>query len=239
MHTKFLLLWFEAPLQSWGSDSKFGRRETLDFPTKSGVMGLLLCALGASGEQTELLKRMSSMHQTVISYCRTKLVNGERQKLDREALLRDFHMVGSGYDNHDSWTELLIPKTREGKKSVGGGSKLTYRYYLQDARFAVIIETPEDMTSVFSDALRNPVYDMYFGRKCNVPTDFIFRDVFFTLEESVERSESIAMEKGLIEDFRVVDGEQIGEVITLNDIPIKFGQEKIYRDRLVTIIKRE
>ena len=47
----FLLLWLEAPLQSWGVDSKFGRRDSIHFPTKSGVTGLLLCALGASGEQ--------------------------------------------------------------------------------------------------------------------------------------------------------------------------------------------
>ena len=46
MSTSYLLLWLEAPLQSWGADSKFGRRDTLNFPTKSGVTGLLLCALG-------------------------------------------------------------------------------------------------------------------------------------------------------------------------------------------------
>jgi len=41
MSTRYLLLWLQAPLQSWGYDSKFGRRDTLNFPTKSGVLGLL------------------------------------------------------------------------------------------------------------------------------------------------------------------------------------------------------
>ncbi len=36
-----LLLWLEAPLQSWGADSRFGRRATLPFPTRSGVLGLV------------------------------------------------------------------------------------------------------------------------------------------------------------------------------------------------------
>ena len=41
MANPYLLLWLEAPLQAWGHDSKFGRRDSLDFPTKSGVLGLL------------------------------------------------------------------------------------------------------------------------------------------------------------------------------------------------------
>jgi len=41
-----LLLRLAAPLQSWGSDSKFERRTTERQPTKSGVIGLLAAALG-------------------------------------------------------------------------------------------------------------------------------------------------------------------------------------------------
>ncbi|MCR6650496.1 MAG: type I-E CRISPR-associated protein Cas5/CasD [Cellvibrionaceae bacterium] len=51
MSNPYLLLWLEAPLQSWGHDSKFGRRDSLDFPTKSGVLGLLCCALGAGASK--------------------------------------------------------------------------------------------------------------------------------------------------------------------------------------------
>ena len=60
MDKKYILLWIEAPLQAWGADSKFGRRDTLPFPTKSGVLGLVLCAMGASGPQNELLAKLSS-----------------------------------------------------------------------------------------------------------------------------------------------------------------------------------
>lgn len=51
MAEPYLLMWLEAPLQAWGHESRFGRRESLDFPTKSGVLGLLCCALGYGGEQ--------------------------------------------------------------------------------------------------------------------------------------------------------------------------------------------
>jgi len=41
-----LLLRFAAPLQSWGSSSRFQRRETNKEPTKSAVIGILAAALG-------------------------------------------------------------------------------------------------------------------------------------------------------------------------------------------------
>ena len=47
-----LLLRLAAPLQSWGSDSKFDERKTDYAPTKSGVIGMLAAALGRSREDS-------------------------------------------------------------------------------------------------------------------------------------------------------------------------------------------
>lgn len=41
-----LMLELSAPLQSWGAESRFVRRDTRMMPTKSGVIGLLAAALG-------------------------------------------------------------------------------------------------------------------------------------------------------------------------------------------------
>jgi CRISPR system Cascade subunit CasD len=41
-----LLLRFAAPMQSWGATSRFARRTTELYPTKSGVLGLLAAAQG-------------------------------------------------------------------------------------------------------------------------------------------------------------------------------------------------
>ena len=241
METSFLLLWFEAPLQSWGADSKFGRRDSLNFPTKSGVLGLLLCALGATGEQKELLERLAPLKQTAISYVRTIIKkNNTVDKEDREPLLMDFHMVGSGYDNDDFWQSLLIPKKSDGSSAVGGGAKMTYRYYLQDAKFAVLLEIPNDLSATFSNALINPVYDIYLGRKNCVPTDFVYRGTFENENDAFVQADQIAKEKNLVEDFRVLHGEffEQGNILTLNDIPVQFGEIKRYRDRRVTIIEK-
>jgi CRISPR system Cascade subunit CasD len=240
MATRFLLLWFEAPLQSWGCDSKFGRRDSLDFPTKSGVLGLICAALGASGEQRELLAEMAPLAQTVISYTRLKKKkDGTSEKIEREIPLRDFHMVGSGYDTTDPWQSLCIPKTAEGKAAVGGGTKMTYRYYLQDAHFAVMVEVPEDRVDTFVEALQNPVYDIFLGRKNCVPTDFMFKKICNTDTEAIVEAASIAAGKELTEDFRVVSGEADGNTFTINDVPLQFGPIKQYKDRRVTVIPHE
>ena len=226
MERRFILLWLEGPLQAWGADSKFGRRDTLKFPTKSGVLGMVCCALGVTGEQRELLDEFSLLRQTVASFT----------KAPREPLLRDFQMVGSGYDDTDPWCSLLIPKTSEGKKAVGGGTKMTYRFYLQDACFAVVLEVPGDRADAVAYALQNPVYDLYLGRKTCAPTDFIYRGLFDSEEVALAQAQSLAIEKNLSEDFRVIDGEGEGEVMTLNDVPLQFGDNKKYRDRRVTVV---
>lgn len=230
----YLLLWFEAPLQSWGADSKFGRRDTLKFPTKSGVLGLVCSALGAGGEQTELLARFASLDMQVISYRKTK-ANGQKQA--REPLLRDFQTVGNGYDDQNPWQSLLIPKTAEGKKAVGGGSKLTYRYYLQDAVFAVALQVPSDLAESVSQALQNPNWDIYLGRKNCIPTELVFQGQYADINSANNQAWSLAQGKKRLEDFRVVQGEMEGdEHLTLNDVPIQFGEHKKYRDRQVTVL---
>ena len=243
METRWILLWFEAPLQSWGADSKFSRRDTLEFPTKSGVLGLVLCALGASGEQKELLAKFTDLKQTVLSF--------KNQKNDA-SLLHDFQMIGSGYNSDNPWEDLLIPKKSDGKAPVGGGTKLTHRYYLQNAVFAVLLEVPEDLADSIANALQNPVYPIYLGRRCCVPTDFVYHGEFDSENEAEQAAREYAAmkaelhnegipdyaKKSLALSFKVIDGDnpEKGDVFTLNDVPLQFGTQKLYRDRRVTKI---
>ena len=232
-----LLLWLEAPLQSWGFDSRFGRRDSLDFPTRSGVLGLLCCAMGAGGEQREWLELMARQTQTVLVFGLSKEgKEGARKALPRQPLLRDFHMVGSGYDDQDIWQSLLIPKTSEGKKAVGGGTKMTYRYYLQDMAFAVLLTVPEVEAQVITTALQAPAWDLYLGRKSCVPTDFIYRGLFADEQQARQAALELATAKERLALFQVLEGEHEGEVLTLNDVPLQFGEHKKYRDRRVTVV---
>ena len=239
MNNPWLLLWLEGPLQSWGQDSKFGRRDTLAFPTKSGVLGLVCAALGAGGEQRELLEEFATLPQTVIAYARQDKRGETWIKRSREPVLRDFQMVGSGYDDTDPWTTLLIPKKSDGGKAVGGGTKMTYRYYLQDASFAVLLQVPAAWAASIAEALQRPAWDLYLGRKHCAPTEFIYHGTFVEAKEAKEEAQALADTKQLVMDYRVQDGEHEGEVLTLMDVPVQFGEQKRYRDRRVTVIAAE
>lgn len=232
MGNPYLLLWLEAPLQSWGHDSRFGRRYSLDFPTKSGVLGLVCCARGAAGEQREWLTAWADLDMRVQGYVPQ---DARGHPLPRQPLLRDFHMVGSGYDDKDPWQNLLIPKTSGGKKAVGGGTKMTYRYYLQDMAYAVALEAPANLLQDTITALQNPVWDPYLGRKNCVPTEFIYQGAFDNADDALRAGQELARVKHRALAMRVLQGEHVGEVFSVNDVPLQFGADKRYRDRRITV----
>lgn len=238
MSDPYLLMWLEAPLQAWGHDSRFGRRESLDFPTKSGVLGLLCCALGKGGAQTEWLARWADRDMVVQAYVPQ---DTQGRPVPRLPLLRDFQMVGSGYDQADPWQTLLIPKKSDGGKAVGGGTKMTYRYYLQDMAFAVALQGPQVELEELQQALLSPVWDLYLGRKNCVPTELIgqgvHRDLGAALEHAAQMARDDRRQIKRTAAFRVLQGEhEEGSTLTLNDVPLQFGPHKLYRDRRVTLV---
>lgn len=242
MSDPYLLLWLEAPLQSWGHDSRFGRRDSLDFPTKSGVLGLLCCARGASGDERDWLAAWADLGMQVEGYV---LQDRHGTALPRQPLLRDFHMVGSGYKrgalsskdpDFDPWESLHIPLSADKKNQKVA---LTYRYYLQDMAYAVALQAPAALIDVAADALRSPVWDLYLGRKNCVPTEFIFQGRFDTAAQARQAGKVLAEQKKRAFALRVLQGAHEGEVLSLNDVPLQFGQHKKYRDRQVSVQKWE
>lgn len=222
-----LLLWLEAPLQSWGCASRFSRRETESFPTMSGVLGLICCARGVANSQEDWLSGWLPSGFHVDAY--------PRSNQDASQLV-DFHMVGSGYDDQDPWQSLMIPKTSEGKKAVGGGTKMTSRAYLQDAAFAVILEATNEQADEVEMAMRAPVWPIYLGRKCCAPTDLVFRGKHESLALARAEAAHIASQKSRVLAFHVrpaVSGEP--ESVVLSDVPLRLGQEKAYGYRSVIV----
>ena len=226
---KYLVLWFEGPLQSWGCKSKFGPRDTNLFPTKSGVYGVLLAALGYSGEQRDFLKEFSTLGQTVFSFNKGYVSD----------VLTDFHMVGSGFNEKDPWEAGMIPRKADGTKAVGGGAKITYRDYIQDGTFAIIQEVPDEYEAMITDALIYPRFDIALGRKSCVPTEFIFQGFFESFDDAQSKVEVLANEKNLTLEYEVFENKcDIADQYILNDVPICFGERKEYRDRKVYVCRK-
>lgn len=229
---RYLLLWLEAPLQSWGFESKFDLRLTHSFPTMSGVYGILLASSGDSGAQCELLARMRNADFIAVEFINSDCPPAQQ--------LCDYHMVGNGYDDKNAWQSLHIPRRRDGGKAVGGGMKQTYRYYLQNKKFAVILGLEDDLAEKFSASLQAPVFDLYLGRKCCVPTDFIFRGCFSSLDEATVEMLAISESKKLASGKCFVPAtseDLVDDAFFITDVPLEFGEYKRYTDRCVQIME--
>ncbi|MCX4750591.1 type I-E CRISPR-associated protein Cas5/CasD [Kitasatospora sp. NBC_01287] len=145
-----LLLHLAGPLQSWGERSQFNQRDTAPFPTRSGVIGLLACALGR--HRDEPIDDLARLSLTV--------------RADRPGvLLRDLHTVGGGLRGRDTVT------TADGKKRSGAtATLLSHRYYLADAAFtAAVTGTDTDLLDRCAAALRAPRWPLYLGRRSCPP----------------------------------------------------------------------
>lgn len=228
-----VLLWLEAPLQSWGVSSRFGRRDTLPFPTLSGVLGLLCCAMGRGGEQKKFLAAMRESLCLVTCYARTT-----RKGLpENNPFLLDFQMVGSGYDISDPWQDLNVPRKSDGRRPTNAtGSKMTYRSYIQDTAFACVLSIPDSYLDEVVAGLQSPVWPVSLGRRCCVPVTPVFGGRFDDVAKAILAGKERAHAVGRAETFHVVPGMDDGEVMTLNDVPLNAGIHKKYSDRIVTLI---
>lgn len=135
-----LLLRLEGPLQSWGSQGRFGIRETHREPTKSGIVGLLSCALGRPREADP--SDLAELRMGV--------------RIDRGGrLLEDFHTIQDSISM--SGNALKNPV-------------VTRRFYLSDASFLVGLEGEKPFLDSLFEAVERPVWPLSLGRKSCPPS---------------------------------------------------------------------
>jgi CRISPR system Cascade subunit CasD len=138
-------------MQSWGIQSRFYERDTCKEPTKSGIIGMICAALGRKREND-----ISDL---------TKMKIGIR--VEREGVLsRDFHAVGCGKFNDKDYG---IVKSSGKSDSKNKGTIVSNRYYLSDAEFYVAISLEEDLLNEIHEAIHDPFYQIFLGKKSFVP----------------------------------------------------------------------
>lgn len=153
----------DSPMMSWGSSSRFNRRETDAFPTKSAIVGLLAAALGIdkhADDEAERLAPLAALRFTVLRIPRPAAPMPMR--------LSDFHTVGGGYVAKNSVFERMsIPRKASGGASAN--AVITHRTYLTEARFIALLDGPQVFLETLAAALLDPVWGIWFGRKTCLP----------------------------------------------------------------------
>jgi CRISPR system Cascade subunit CasD len=206
-------LLLDGPMQSWGHASRFERRTTALHPTRSGVVGLLAAALGidkyAADEQANLAQ-FGALRITTVKLARRD-TRGRVISIQR---LQDYHTVtgirrASGKVDEDATVQ-------------------TYRHYLLDARFGVLLEGPPALLEKIAAALRDPKWGVWLGRKCCIPAS----PLLATLPgPAAEAWRQLLLRAGFKGDERLEHFDCILEVShsdlgaeIIEDAPIGYGQ---------------
>lgn len=148
-----LLLRLEGPLQSWGERSRWGYRDTAMMPTRSGIIGILACALGIG------------RFDPAISELENGLSIGVRADRPGQVII-DYQTISGTI------------RTADRKQRGGGESTLqSYRQYLQDASFFAVVYGSEELLRRCATALRHPVWPVFLGRKSCIPTRPVYEDL--------------------------------------------------------------
>lgn len=194
-----LLIRLSAPMQSWGTQSRFTVRDTGLEPSKSGVLGLLCAALGIDREDDEGLQPLTSLRMGV--------------RADREGSLQvDYHTAKD--------VRMANGKTKD--------TELSNRYYLANAVFLVGLESDNlPLLERIQSALSKPVWALFLGRKSFVPGEPILLDDGLrkgeTLELALQSFSSLCQPEK--EKLRVVLEDNGGSIVR-TDQPISFSREQ-------------
>lgn len=221
-----LAIYLDAPLQAWGASSKYQYRETNHFPTKSALIGLLAAAVGVDKhdpDEAEHIAPLNALRLIVAKIPQAKIQSGR---------LSDFHTIGGGFNKDAGLREKLsIPRKASGAPF---GTVITRRAYLTDARFIALFQGPEKVLSPLKDALLNPVFGVWLGRKTCIPASPLTP----TLAESP--NEALANLLELLPDFEAANhpleslerqeeaepGSSHDGQFFQSDQPVAFGQHQ-------------
>jgi CRISPR system Cascade subunit CasD len=206
----------DAPLQSWGSSSKFQRRETETWPTKSALVGVLAAAVGIDKHAPDEAEQLAPFAALTFSVLRWP-------KLHPALRLADFHTVGGGYDKTDPVQKLHIP--RKAGDGSPFGTVITRRSYLTDARFIALFQGDPATLNRAAAALLDPVWGVWFGRKACIAAEPLSPVVAASPREALEHLASLrgvdAAELSLLEGLTEAPGD--GSFYQ-SDQPIAFGK---------------
>jgi CRISPR system Cascade subunit CasD len=149
-----LFLRLAGPMQAWGTSSRFQLRRSDTHPSRSGVLGLVLCAKGVRRDDSPAaLAELAPLFMGV--------------RVDRPG--------NSDWDYHTAGAKIGI-RSADGKikRTASTGeyeTLLSRRQYLYDASFLVALQGPSHIISACVHALDDPVWPVFLGRKCCVPAE--------------------------------------------------------------------
>lgn len=217
----FLALQLVGPMQAWGFDSQYNRRNTALMPTKSGIAGMCCAALGytrGSSEESLFLTKFAGLKMLAIAIPR----------------LSEYH---SGQDIHRRDLEVrrlqdyhTVQNTRRASGTLNPDCVLTYRQYLNDASFGVLLSGERALLEEIAQGLVDPVWGIWLGRKACVPSAPVLAGTKENpggVKETQELALALLVDGDRLEDYfyqadadSFLDGKD-----SISDVPVSFATE--------------
>jgi len=203
----FMALRLEGPIQSWGFDSQYNRRNTGLMPTKSAIAGMCCAAFGyprGSEKEHKFITSFRTVRMTAIVIPRILSKKGLPVRR-----LQDFHTVQN---------------TRRASGAINKDCVLTYRQYLTDSAFGILLEGSATLLDEITAALVDPKWGIWLGRKTCIPT----APVLAGLRENRDDALHILIGEKALESFtrqEEIDNFADGRD-TLPDAPLSFASER-------------
>jgi CRISPR system Cascade subunit CasD len=203
----YLALRLDGPLQSWGFDSQYNRRNTGLMPTKSAIAGMCCAAMGlprGSDKEQEFLTKFGMVRMTTIA------IPKQWTKKDLPVRrLQDYHTVQN---------------TRRASGALNTDCVLTHRQYLTDAVFGVLLEGPAVVLAEISEALADPKWGIWLGRKTCIPST----PVLVGMSETRDNALRLLVGERALESFtRQEEAENFAEGRdSIPDTPVSFATDR-------------
>jgi CRISPR system Cascade subunit CasD len=182
-----LMLRLEGPLQAWGVRSRWDVRDTQLEPTKSGVIGLLGCALGYPMHDARLETELDAGLRFGVR------VENSGRVLEDYHTVTDFLPTAEGTYRHSGVkTSSSLERLRIDPDATPA-TIISPRFYLEDAAFLVALEETGRHPFLLqrcAEAVRHPFWPLFLGRKACVSSRPIFEELterYDSLEDALQK----------------------------------------------------
>ncbi len=215
----FLILKLHGPMQAWGEHTFEGLRPSANFPTRSGLLGLLGACLGIKRNDRERLRQLTdSLGMAVRVDARGFTRKDGSLRTLRVVKITDYHTVKDARENY------------AGLKSHD--TIQTWREYLCDAEFtAALWSWPHASISLddVEQAVKMPSFTPYLGRRSCPLALPLFQKRIKEAPDVIEAFKSIMPQGGVIySEDPVSDRMKRVRDVPLVNQPRQFAGRNIY-----------
>jgi CRISPR system Cascade subunit CasD len=154
----FLILKLEGVMQAWGGHTFEDLRPSHDFPTRSGLVGLLAACLGLNRQDREEQARLSQSVRFAMRVDHKQLeweeYGQKRRKILQPIKMTDYHTIREA--------------RRANRQPKEGQTVQSWREYLYDTAFTVAIGQTESASITLErlcEAVQRPVFTPFLGRR--------------------------------------------------------------------------